>query len=214
MVRNPYGREFKIIAVPEQSCGSLSFHRLKRGQPISSDVKLDSAINIDVLPEVYNPSDDTYLLLDVMDVSPGQRLLEIGSGTGILAIHAAKQGAEVTALDINPHAVECTKQNALKNNVSIKVVRGDLFEGITEEFDVVIFNPPYLPGKVASTSWIEKAWSGGEEGGEIAVRFLAEAWKHLASGGSVYLVLSSLGGLTSVLFGFRSLDDPVVKFYN
>lgn len=162
-------------------------------------MKLDSTIDIDVLPEVYNPSDDTYLLIDVVNVSPGQRLLEIGSGTGILAIHAARQGADVTASDINPHAVECTRQNALKNSASLEVLRGDLFEGITQEFDVIAFNPPYLPGKAASTSWIEKAWSGGEEGGEIAVRFLAEAWKHLASGGSIYLILSSIGGLTSVL---------------
>ena len=162
-------------------------------------MKLDNAIDIDALPEVYNPSDDSYLLLEVVDVLPGQRFLDMGSGTGILGIHAARQGAKVTASDINPHAVECTRQNALKNNASIGVIRGDLFEGIKDDFDVIAFNPPYLPGKAASTSWIEKAWSGGEDGGEIAVRFLAEAWRHLAPGGSVYLILSSLGGLTSVL---------------
>lgn len=162
-------------------------------------MKLDSTVDIDVLPEVYNPSDDSYLLVDVTEVSPGQSFLEVGSGTGILAIHAAKKGAKVTACDINPRAVECTRRNAAKNNVRIQVITSDLFGGIQGEFDAIAFNPPYLPGKAASTAWIEKAWTGGEEGGEVATRFLEEAWRHLAPGGAVYLILSSIGGLTSVL---------------
>jgi len=166
-------------------------------------VKFDRTIDIEVSPEVYDPSDDSYLLLRAIEVAPGQSFLEIGSGTGLISIHAARLGASVTAVDINPEAVECTRKNALRNGVAVKVRQSDLFQNITGYFDVIAFNPPYLPGETRSTSWIEKSWSGGEEGSETAVAFLGQAWQHLAPGGRIYLVLSSVGGLMSVLKAAR-----------
>lgn len=145
------------------------------------------------------PSDDSYLLLSNVEVSPEQSLLEMGCGTGLIAMHAAKNGARVTAADISPHAVDCTKRNAAKNNLKIRVIQSDLFENIVGNFDVIVFNPPYLPGKMSSTSWLERSWSGGGEGSEVAVRFLQDAWKHLAPGGNIYVILSSVGGFMTVL---------------
>ncbi len=162
-------------------------------------MRLDPSLGIDVSPEVYNPSDDSYLLLKVVDVSPDESLLEVGTGTGLVAVHAAKLGAKVAAVDINPHAVDCARRNAAHNNVRIEIVHGDLFDKILGSFDVIAFNPPYLPGATTSTTWIEKAWSGGEEGSEVAVRFLRDAWRHLNPGGRIYIILSSVGGLMSVL---------------
>lgn len=171
-------------------------------------MRLDTAIEIDVMPEVYNPSDDSLLLLKVVDgVKPGDRFLDMGSGTGLSAIHAARIGAVVTAADINPHAVECTARNAAKNNVRIEVVKSDLFQSIRGNYDVIVFNPPYLPGSSSSTSWIERAWSGGDEGSEVAVRFLGDAWKHLSPGGRIFMILSSVGGLMSVLKAARERYD-------
>jgi release factor glutamine methyltransferase len=171
-------------------------------------VKLDASIEIDVLPEVYNPSDDSFLLLKVVDgVTSGKSFLEMGPGTGLLSIHAAKLGARVTAVDINPHAVECTIRNAARNGVRIDVIRSDLFEKVQGNYDVIVFNPPYLPGSASSTSWIERAWSGGDEGSEVAIRFLNEAWKHLSPGGSIFIILSSVGGLMSVLKSARERYD-------
>lgn len=170
-------------------------------------MNLDTSIEIDVGPEVYNPSDDSYLLLKVVDVSPEERFLEIGAGTGLLSIHAAKVGARVTAGDVNPHAVECTKRNAAKNSVRIDTVRSDLFEKVQGNYDVIVFNPPYLPGATTSTSWIERAWSGGDEGSETAVQFLNDAWKHLSPGGRIFMILSSVGGLMSVLKSARERYD-------
>jgi release factor glutamine methyltransferase len=170
-------------------------------------VKLDTSIEIDVGPEVYNPSDDSYLLLKVVDVNPEERFLEIGAGTGLLSIHAAKLGARVTAADVNPHAVECTKRNAAKNSVRIDTVKSDLFEKVQGNYDVIVFNPPYLPGATTSTSWIERAWSGGDEGSETAVKFLNDAWKHLSPGGRILIILSSVGGLMSVLKSARERYD-------
>ncbi|MBN1677167.1 MAG: methyltransferase [Candidatus Thermoplasmatota archaeon] len=162
-------------------------------------VRFDSSIDIEIDEEVYNPSDDSYLLLKCVEVSPDQSLLEMGTGSGLIALHAAKLGAKVTAADMSPKAVECTRRNAARNNIRLEVVRSDLFERISGLFDVIAFNPPYLPGTASSTSWVEKAWAGGEEGSEMAVRFLEQAWRQLAPGGRIYVVLSSIGGLMSLL---------------
>ncbi len=166
-------------------------------------MKVDGSIDIEVDDEVYNPSDDSYLLLRCVEVSPGQSFLEMGAGTGLVALHAAKLGAKVTAADVNPKAVECTRRNAARNGIRLEVVRSDLFEKVTGIFDVIAFNPPYLPGTASSTSWVEKAWAGGEEGSEMALEFLANAWRHLAPGGRIFMVLSSVGGLMSLLKGAR-----------
>ncbi len=167
--------------------------------PLPANVRLDNSLDIDILPEVYNPSDDSFLLLRNLDVKPGQSLLEVGCGSGLISIHAATLGVSVTATDISPMAVECTRTNANKNGVRVNARLSDLFDNVSGYFDLIVFNPPYLPSETRSTSWIEKSWSGGEEGSETAVRFLGQAWQHLAPGGTIYLVLSSIGGLMSVL---------------
>jgi release factor glutamine methyltransferase len=95
--------------------------------------------------------------------------------------------------------VDCTKRNAVRNNLKVEALRSDLFEKVDGYFDVIVFNPPYLPEETRSTSWIEKSWSGGNEGSEVAVRFIEEAWRHLAPGGRVYIILSSLGGFMTAL---------------
>ena len=166
-------------------------------------MKLDNTIGIDVIEEVYNPSDDSYLLLKVIDPKPGETMLELGPGTGLISIHAAKAGARVTAADINPHAIECTRRNAAANGVRVETVKSDLFQDVKGNFDIIVFNPPYLPDSTKTTSWIEKAWSGGEDGAEVSLRFLQEAWKHLAPGGRIYMILSSAGGLMSVVRAAR-----------
>jgi len=162
-------------------------------------MQLDRLIDIDTADDVYNPSDDSYMLLRIVDVARDETLLEVGSGTGLIAIHAARMGAKVTATDINPHAVELTKRNAARNQARMQVLQSDLFEKVNGYFDVIAFNPPYLPGNSNSTSWIEKSWSGGGKGSEMSVRFLDQAWRYLAPSGRIYMVLSSLTGLTSVL---------------
>jgi release factor glutamine methyltransferase len=139
-------------------------------------VKVDTSIDIDVAHDVYNPSDDSFLLVNVLEVSPGERLLDVGTGTGIAALHAAKAGARVTAVDLNPHAVACARSNALRNDLKVEVLQSDLFEKVVGIYDVITFNPPYLPEEGAPSSWAERAWSGGADGAEVVVRFLEDAW--------------------------------------
>jgi len=164
---------------------------------------LDLTIDIEMLPEVYSPSDDSYLLLDVIEVSPESKLLDMGTGSGIIALHAAKAGARVAAVDVNPFAVKCARANAFRNDLKIEVVESDLFDNVKGIYDIITFNPPYLPAEERSSSWIEKSWSGGSEGSEVVTRFLDKAWLYLSPGGSIYVVLSSLGSLRSVLKSAR-----------
>src|SRR5512137_1989507 len=94
-------------------------------------VRLDYSLDMEIeSSEVYSPSDDSFLLLKVTEVSPGEMFLEMGCGAGLVSLHAAKAGAAVTAADINPNAVRCTRRNAAHNNLRIEVLRSDLFENV------------------------------------------------------------------------------------
>ena len=162
-------------------------------------MKLDRSIEIDLRPEVYNPSDDSYLILEAIEVAAGERFLDMGCGSGLIAVHAAKAGADVIAADVNPHAVECTRRNAHKNDTNFEVILSDLFERIPGSFDVIAFNPPYLAVEETTTSWLERSWTGGQEGTDVAGPFLEQASEHLTPNGRIYMILSSLGGLRTLL---------------
>jgi release factor glutamine methyltransferase len=112
-------------------------------------------------------------------------------------------GPEVTAksvvsADINPYAVECTAFNAKLNHIANKVDArlSDLFEAfpMNEKFDIIIFNPPYLPMDVRmrSTEWVEKAWFGGVTGRTVIDTFLQSVDDYLANEGRVLFIQSSL----------------------
>lgn len=139
-------------------------------------------------PQVYRPAEDSYLLLEAVEVG-GSPFLELGTGTGLVALHAARQ-VDAVATDVNPHAVRLARANARKNGLSLQVIRTDLFAGVCGAFDTVAFNPPYLPVRTGA-GWLERSWSGGPSGNEIVLRFLREVPAHLAPSGRVYLLLSS-----------------------
>lgn len=140
--------------------------------------------------DVYPPSDDSILLIESLKVRPGERILEIGCGSGVVSVHCAKNGCTVTAVDINPSAVECTKENAQLNGVDIDVRESDLFQNVPERFDTIVFNLPYLP--VIDEGELAKAWSGGEDGMGPLPRLMAESKDHLNKNGRVVVVVSSL----------------------
>ena len=159
-------------------------------------MEIDTGIKIESDKGVYPPSEDSYLLLQCLDIGK-ERMLEIGTGTGIIALHAAKIGADVTAVDKNRKAVKNALRNAEKNHIEITFKESDLFSNVDGRFDVIVFNPPYLPSEE-----MKEAWEGGREGIEIAKRFLSEASRHLNPGGRIYILLSTLGNIDKLIGEF------------
>jgi release factor glutamine methyltransferase len=159
--------------------------------------------------DVYGPAEDTFLFMDSVAQIQSKRCLEIGTGTGMVAILLAKNGNEVTATDVNPKAISCAKKNGQANGVSIKFKRADLFKGIEGKFDVIVFNPPYLPtaaeDKVKGP--LNRALDGGPDGLAVTRRFLKDSKAHLNKNGELYTIISSLSPQESVdrlLTGFAS----------
>ena len=148
-----------------------------------------------VLPDVYEPCDDTYLLVDAAlnEVRPTDSVLEIGTGCGIIAKMVAERARYVIATDKNPRAVANAKLNG------VEAIVGDLFADLDSRFDLIIFNPPYLPSRSdLSRDWQTQAWDGGPSGREVIVQFLSQVGNYLTQKGRVLLVISSITGYEEV----------------
>jgi release factor glutamine methyltransferase len=153
-------------------------------------------------PEVYEPAEDTFLLVDSIIASEGDYVFEIGSGSGLIGLYFASLGANVVCSDINPIAVELIKKNFLVNKNFLKgsfdVRISDLFSALDskDSFDIIIFNPPYLPTSkkdlVGGSGWFDKAISGGINGLDVIKRFINQVSDYLKKDGKVYFVFSSL----------------------
>lgn len=157
-------------------------------------MKIDPSIKYHVQEGVYPPAEDTYFLIKCIHIEK-EKSLDMGTGTGLIALHMARQGAQVTAVDKSLQAVTNTQENAQINNIKIQVIQSDLFSQITESFDVITFNPPYLPPSGPR----DISWDGGQGGIEVAERFLTQAQNHLNKKGRIYLLLSTLSDITSLI---------------
>lgn len=162
--------------------------------------------NWSVPDSVYRPSDDTSLFQSVLtdvDLS-GETILDVGTGSGILAYTAAEQGGEVTAVDINAEAVAAARKNLERHgHGDVDVFVSDLFGSVTGHFDGIIFNPPYVPVGREMGTMKERAWAGGEHGREVIDRFLAGFHRHLAPGGRVFLLQLERNGVDVTRDRFR-----------
>ena len=120
----------------------------------------------------------------------------MGTGSGIQAVTSAEkiEVTEVTAVDINPNALETAKRMAKKKGVSCKIrfIESNLFNSIEDKYDWIIFNAPYLP---TENDIKDVALDGGVNGDEVISFFLEGARQHLKKNGQVLLVYSSLSNL-------------------
>src|SRR3989344_2708496 len=139
---------------------------------------------------IYEPSEDSFLLADaVKKYSKGKSVLDIGTGSGIQAKTAVSVGAKfVLASDINEKALEHVKSTSQ----GIQTTHSNLFGNISGKFDLIIFNPPYLPADKREDMESQEVTTGGKKGDEIILEFLRQAKEHLSSNGIILLVLSSL----------------------
>jgi len=127
--------------------------------------------------DVYLPSDDTFLLACAVEqaVRPGDRFLDVGCGTGLVSLVAARAGARVVACDLNPHAVALAAHNAKENGLDHRIdsVRADLLAGLRGPFGIIAFNPPYLPTAEEDhvEGLLDLAFDGGPDGNRVVLRF-------------------------------------------
>ena len=156
----------------------------------------DFIINTD--DNVYVPAEDSYLLAENLEIEKGQSVLEIGTGSGVVAMYASRLTDRITVTDINFDACELARKNFEENNIeNIEILFGNLFEPVeNRKFDVILFNTPYLPteeGEVLEDT-INYAFDGGLNGRKVIDMFLNEVGNHLNDGGTVQLIQSSLSG--------------------
>ena len=140
--------------------------------------------------QVYPPAEDSFLLLRaaLAEVRETDRVLEVGTGCGYVAAGLSGRAAMVIATDINPFAVGCARARG------VAAVRTDLAAGLCGPFDLILFNPPYLPTAPDERidDWLEYALDGGPTGRVVIERFVAEIGRVLAPFGRVLLLVSSL----------------------
>ncbi|MCX8197757.1 MAG: methyltransferase [Candidatus Micrarchaeota archaeon] len=172
------------------------------------------SLRISVCESVYQPSEDSFLLAAYASSLSG-KILDMGTGTGIVALAAASSNPrnDVVGLDISQKAVECAKKNAAANGVSNAVFfQSDLFSATSEKFDAILFNPPYLPTTREERLLLgdeNLAYDGGESGLEVFRRFVSQAPSHLFLGGKIAVIGTSLGdGIEKAMEELESRVGP------
>ena len=155
---------------------------------------------IETHPEVYDPAEDSFFLLEALNIDPNDTILELGTGCGIIALDCARKGSCIVCTDINPFAVQLTRCNIERNQRllrgSIEIRQGNLFSVLhkNELFNVIIFNPPYLPTTKQEKvgGWFDIATDGGRNGLRVTKQFIQGLKKHLLNTGRAYFIFSSL----------------------
>lgn len=136
---------------------------------------------------IYFPREDSYFFKEnLQKYVKGKKVLDLGAGSGILSKSSEKAGASfITASDIDKKAIIHLK------SINLKSIHSNLFSNIKEKFDVILFNPPYLPLDNREDSESRRITSGGKKGDEIILKFLKQSKKHLNKNGIILLLLSS-----------------------
>ena len=170
--------------------------------------------SLDIPARVYLPSDDTDLMIDVLEqeiVKPNKffdSAIELGAGNGFLSIEIYDNIKELISTDINPIVIDyllnVKEQYHLEKQ---KITYSNLFDSIDEnkKFDLIIFNPPYVPtDEILSEdddeiNGYDLAVNGGERGREIIDLFIEQLPKHLKETGTCYLLVSSLNDISDII---------------
>jgi len=149
--------------------------------------------NLLVFEGVYEPAEDSFLLVEAVKVGKEANALDLGTGSGIQAINAALQGAQVLAVDVKEEALKNTLANAkefgLREKISTR--ESNLFESVWEKFDAIVFNPPYVPSEEKELKDVD----GGKNGRETLDLFLEQFPAHLNPNGKCFFLQSSLNGI-------------------
>jgi len=163
---------------------------------------------------IYTPREDSLFLNKFVKRYARGYVLDMGTGSGIQAITAAKKAKKVVGVDISAKVIEYCKQHY--KNKKIEFIRSDLFSKLKQKFDVIIFNPPYLPEDVRLK---DLTVNGGKKGYEVIERFLNKANDYLKTNGCILLLFSSLTDKEKIhkilqenLFSYKFLGERKIFF--
>jgi release factor glutamine methyltransferase len=166
---------------------------------------------------VYEPAEDSLMLLEAAGRYRPHKALEIGTGCGLAAISLSRAGCPfVVGTDVSTEAINCATDNVSKFSPDVHLIKCDLFGPIDSPFDLVLFNPPYIP--VGNAKGEEIYWAGGKGGRELIDRFIRDLGPRLSDNGRALLVHSSLNDLdrTRLYAGTLGFDLAVIaigKFF-
>jgi release factor glutamine methyltransferase len=191
-LRAPWRRPQRLM---DQAVHFLSYQFILSRR--RTTVSRAAGLRLTVPPTVFHPryfltSEFFAAFIAGLDLA-GKRVVDVGTGTGILALAAARAGAaNVLAVDINPNAARAAAENAAANGLDTQVtaVCSDLLSGVSPGgiFDVILSNPPFFTGEPLDLA--DRAWHAGPGYRDIAPLF-DQAHERLAPGGSMYVILSS-----------------------
>ncbi|MEV7560453.1 HemK2/MTQ2 family protein methyltransferase [Streptomyces sp. NPDC089795] len=173
--------------------------------PSTALTYIDPVPHLIALPGVYRPQADTLLLADALarePLRPGSEVVEIGTGTGALALQAAARGAEVTAVDVAWSAVLAARLNGWRRRRKLRVLHGDFATRTRgRRFDLILTNPPYVPCPDARlpTRGGRRAWDAGMDGRALIDRICTTAPALLRPGGVLLMVHSGMCGAQETL---------------
>jgi release factor glutamine methyltransferase len=163
-----------------------------------------------VSTEVYPPAEDSWLLEEAIlrENLRGLKCLDMGTGSGVQSVAMFRAGAiSVLAVDINPAALLASekkvaeytkKKKTQKPGHSFGVLESNLFSKVKGKFDLIAFNPPYVP--TDGVKWVDL--DGGLEGRSVINKFIPAVAKHLNPNGAVLLLISSLNNPQAIQSAF------------
>jgi len=169
---------------------------------------------------IYQPSDDSYLMSQTLkeeipkflNKNKNFKFLEIGIGSGINLQTIKSLGVKVDNIkgtDINDESVKHCKK------LGFNCIKSDLFSNMKGKFDLIIFNPPYLPLDKKEPKSSQIITTGGKKGNEISIKFLKQAKNHLNKEGIILLITSSLSkdiNFKKLGYKFREISSKKLFF--
>lgn len=199
-------------------------HKLDQDIKSESESQVVTEITIETKHGSMKPSPYTLLLAKNIPKLPDKIVVDVGCGSGLLGIIAAKNGSKVLAMDVSDEAVEDTKHNALANGVDgskITIVKSDMFAKLAElklttKVDLILCNPPSLPSNPSKMSKVE--YFAGFDGRLFIDRLLSEARHHLKDGGKLIMTHTSLANIAKTFrlaqdlgYSYKILDCMTLK---